>query len=156
MNDIYRIITGEAPEMMKSTQELLDLMESSSDYMTYLASNRDSIASEHMKPDRVLNVLLDEKHLKKSDVIARSGVENHYAYQIFSGAKVPSRDKLLMLCFGFQTTPDETQRILRLTGYLPLYGNNLRDNVILFGLTKHLSVISVNDMLYTLGETLLL
>ena len=142
--------------MKKTTQELLELMKSTSDYMDYLAVCNDSILSEHMKPDRILNMLLDEKHRKKSDVIALSGIETHYAYQIFSGTKLPSRDKMLMLCFGFGLTPDEAQRVLRLTGYPLLYGKNLRENAILFGLTKHYSVIEVNDALYTLGEELLL
>ncbi len=43
--------------------------------------------------DRYLNRLLAEKGLKRADVIAGSGIELHYAYKYFNGARHPSRDK---------------------------------------------------------------
>ncbi len=141
--------------MKKTTQELLELMKSSRDYHEYLAQNKEDIGKDHMKIDRALNVLLAEKKAVKAEVIAKSGIENHYAYQIFSGVKTPTRDKVVMLCVGFDLTVEETQQLLKITGYAQLYSKEERDNVILFGLTKHLSIIEINDLLYEMNYGIL-
>ena len=142
--------------MKRSTQELIELMKKSKNYNDYLAENREDLLGSYMKIDRALNSLLADKGMKKSDVIARSGVEVHYAYQIFSGTKVPTRDKVIMLCIGFSLTVEETQELLRVTGYPQLYSKNERDNAILFGIMKKLSIIDMNDLLYDLGTDILL
>ena len=134
--------------MKKTTQELLDLMKNARSYAEYLRENIESIGSVHMRIDRALNALLAQKELPKAEVIARSGIETHYAYQIFSGSKTPTRDKVLMLCVGLGLGAEEAQQLLKVTGYAQLYGKDERDNVILFGLTKHLSIIDLNDLLY--------
>ena len=141
--------------MKKTTQELLELMKSSRDYHEYLAQNKEDIGKDHMKIDRALNALLAEKKAVKAEVIVKSGIENHYAYQIFSGVKTPTRDKVLMLCVGFGLTVEETQQLLKITGYAQLYSKEERDNVILFGLTKHLSIIDINDLLYEMNYGIL-
>ena len=141
--------------MKKTTQELLNLMKSSCSYSEYLSQHKADIGHEHMKIGRALNALLAEKNLTRAEVIARSGIEVHYAYQIFSGQKTPTRDKVLMLCIGFGLDAEEAQRILKITGYAQLYGKEERDNAILFGLTKHLSVIDVNELLYEMHLALL-
>lgn len=141
--------------MKKSTQELLETMKNSRDYHTYLNSNRQDISGERMKINRALNSLLVNRNAIKSDVIAKSGIEKHYAYQIFSGAKTPTRDKVIMLCFGFGLTVEETQTLLKITGYAQLYGKDERDNALLFGLVKHLSIIDINEILYELNLQLL-
>lgn len=141
--------------MKKTTQELLDMMKNSKDYHQYLATNRENMIQEHMKIARALNALLAEKNAVKSEVIAKSGIESHYAYQIFSGTKTPSRDKILMLCIGFGLSVDETQQLLKITGFAQLYSKEERDNVILFGLTKKLSIIDMNGLLYELNLELL-
>ncbi|MBQ4521984.1 MAG: helix-turn-helix transcriptional regulator [Lachnospiraceae bacterium] len=141
--------------MKKTTQELLNLMNSTKNYHEYYNANHEDISSGHMKIDRALNALLIEKGLKKAEVIARSGLENHYAYQIFSGIKVPTRDKVLMLCIGLGLSVEEFQQLLKITGYAQLYSKNERDNVILYGITKKLSIIDINGILYEMGYELL-
>lgn len=142
--------------MGKTTKELLELMKRSTDYHSYAEENRGDISRTHMRIDRALAVLLSEQGLRKSDVIARSGIENHYAYQIFSGMKTPTRDKVIMLCFGFEMTADDAIQFMKITGYPPLYAKEERDNAILYGLTKRLSVVAMNALLDDLHQELLI
>lgn len=139
----------------KTTKELIDTMKGSRNYGQYLRDNQEELDKSYMRIDRALTALLAEKGLKKSAVIAKSGLEIHYGYQIFSGVKTPTRDKVVMLCFGLGLTVDETQQLLKTSGYQQLYGRNLRDNAILFGLTHHLSVIELNTTLYDAGLDIL-
>ncbi len=146
---------GKDFDMKKTTGELLELMKSSHSYAEYLAGCREDIGRECMKIDRALNALLADKGLGKATVIARSGVENHYAYQIFSGLKTPTRDKVLMLGVGFGLSVEEIQQLLRITGYAQLDSKGERDNAILFGFTKRLSILDINELLFELRLELL-
>lgn len=141
--------------MKKTTSELIKLMNDCHDYKTYLNENKDDIQQEHMKINRALSMIVAEKKLKKSEVIAKSGIENHYAYQIFSGTKNPTRDKVIMLCFGMELSEEETQQLLKITGYAQLYGKEERDNIFIFGLKKHMNIIDVNSILYEMNLELL-
>ena len=144
--------------MKESTQELLDMMREYNDYRQYLKDVQESVGTNesNMRIDRALLSLITEKQLKKAEVIAKSGIETHYAYQILSGTKIPTRDKVLMLCIGMGLTVTETQQLLKVTGHAQLFGKKSRDNAILFGITKQLTVIEINDLLYELGVDLLL
>lgn len=140
----------------KTTGELLETMKGSREYPEYLKENPGELASSFLKIDRALQSLLAEKGLRKSEVIARSGLEVHYGYQIFSGVKTPTRDKVLMLCCGMGLTVEETQRLLQISGYPQLYARNGRDNAILFGITHGQSIIELNNLLYEQNFDLLL
>ena len=130
-------------------------MKNSRDYSLYLKENQAELNPSCMKIDRALNVLLTEKGLKKAEVIARSGIEVHYGYQIFSGVKTPTRDKVVMLCIGMGLTVGETQQLLKVAGYPQLYGRNARDNAILFGITHGQTVIDLNTLLFDKGFDIL-
>lgn len=139
--------------MDKTTKELLEQLKQSSTYEEFAKENNPSFSK--MKINNALNSIVSEKGLKKSEVIAKSCIEIHYAYQIFSGAKTPSRDKVLMLCIGMKLSYEEVNRLLRITGYAELYVKNERDNVLIFGLMKNIGVIEINSLLYELGLDLL-
>lgn len=140
--------------MDRTTDELLKLMKSADSYDKYHEDNKHSF--KYMKPNRALNALLESKTLKKSEVIAASGLETHYAYQIFSGVKTPSRDKVIMLCFGMKLSFEETQDLLKISGFKTLYAKDERDNALIFGFLHSLSVIEMNSLLYELKLELLL
>lgn len=61
-----------------------------------------------------------------------------------------------MFCFGFELTVEEAQQLMKVTGYAQLYSKDKRDNAIMFGLTKQLSIIDVNGILYDLNLELLM
>lgn len=127
--------------MKKSTEELLKILKNSS-LDAYLTEN-DGEMAENLICD-YLTAVLNEKDLKKSEVIKKSNIQTNYAYQIFSGLKIPSRDKLISLCFGMSLSLDEAQTLLKYAGFAPLYPRNKRDSVIISALEKGESVIRCN------------
>ena len=141
--------------MGKTTKELIESMQSSKDYHSYLLNNKDEINSSRMKIDPALNVILVERGLKKADVIRKSGLDRYYAYQIFNGTKHPTRDKVIMLCISADMTFNEIQNLLKITGYAILYAKDRRDNVIIYGIKNKKNVVDINTILYELGLTLL-
>ncbi|MDY4067667.1 hypothetical protein [Bullifex sp.] len=92
--------------------------------------------------------LLDEKGVSKSDCIKRSNLEIHYAYQIISAGRNPSRDKIIALCVGGRFSNDETDRCLEKAGYQPLYPKNPRDALIACAENSGIdSVVKLNILL---------
>lgn len=98
-----------------------------------------------------LEMLLQQKGLNKADVVRGSGIDRKYLYQIFSGEKTPSRDKLIALAFGLQLSDEEAQTMLKVSGNRELYVRDERDAIILYALQHKKEITEVNDLLYELG-----
>ena len=103
--------------MKKSTEELLKILKNSS-LDTYLKNNNGEMIENPICD--YLTAIIDERNLSKAEVIRNSYIQTNYAYQIFSGLKVPSRDKLISLCFGLSLSIDEAQTLLKYAGYAQL------------------------------------
>ena len=98
-----------------------------------------------------LMLLLQQKRLRRADVVRDSGLEKAYVYQIFDGKKRPSRDKLIAIAFGLHLNAEETQRMLKLGGWSELYPRVERDAVILFAIQRGKDIAATNDLLYNNG-----
>ncbi len=137
----------------KTTDELLNEIRSSKEISDYLESNEDEFAQTALH-ERIC-ALIKDKGMQKSKVVARSGLNRVYGYQILSGKRVPSRDKLIALCFGLMLDLDETNVLLKYYGFAPLYSRNKRDSVIIFAITNKKSVFTANELLFDNGFEIL-
>ncbi|MBQ4404806.1 MAG: helix-turn-helix transcriptional regulator [Selenomonadaceae bacterium] len=107
--------------------------------------------------DEYFKKLLAEKNLERSEVIDRSGLNREYAYHILSGKrKNPSRQKILALAIALGLNLEETQYLLRYARHGALYPRNAWDAVIISAIEQKLSVMQTNELLHSLGETILL
>ena len=139
--------------MKKRTEELLEILNKSPNIQDYYDNESENIIT--MTLPEYLKELCKVKGISKAECIRKSQLPRTYGYQIFSGLKKPTRNKVLCLCFGFCLTVEESQSLLKAAGYPILYARNKRDAVILFALLRSLSVMEVNDMLYELKYALL-
>ncbi|MCM1225543.1 MAG: hypothetical protein NC548_64970 [Lachnospiraceae bacterium] len=90
---------------------------------------------------------MSQKGITKTDAIHGSLLDRVYAYQIFAGKKIPSRDKLIALAFGFHLSAEETQKMLKISGNGKLYAKVERDASILFALHQEMTIFEVNELL---------
>lgn len=132
--------------MTKDTSKIVEELGLCDDFNTFYNENKDYMISESLST--MLGNLLDAKGLKKSKVIRDAEMSEVYAYQIFSGLRVPERKKLLCLAVAMQLGIDETQTLLKCAGYSPLYVKLPFDSVILYGLCKQMSVVEINGLLF--------
>ena len=139
--------------MKKNTQELLKFLKNSKRIESYLSNNSKEL--KEISLPQYLENLLKEKNIKKSQCISDANLQRNYGYQIFSGERTPSRNKLLALCIAMRLTPEETHSLLCSTGYADLYPKNKRDSILIFALEKHLNILETNELLYELEEPLL-
>lgn len=132
-----------------TTDELNNEIKAATDIEDYLTHRKEQMLSGSVTWH--LNKLLAEKGISRADVVRGSQIDRTYVYQIFSGEKKPSRDKLIALAFGLRLTDEETQRLLKLSGNRELYARDERDVLILFSLQKGKSVVETDEILYAHG-----
>ena len=132
--------------MTKDTSKIVEELGLCPDFSTFYRENKDYMITDSLS--EMLSRLLEEKNLKKSQVIRAAEMSEVYAYQIFSGLRIPDRKKLLCLAVGMELNLDETQTLLKCAGYSPLYVKLPFDSIILYGVCKKLSVVEINELLF--------
>ena len=140
--------------MKKTTGELLELLKKSSNASSYIENASDDLIQQ-IPLSEYLSEIMHSKQLIGSDIVLRSGLDRGYVYEILSGKKNPSRDKVLAICFAVPLSADETQQLLKSTGYPALYARIERDSIILFALEHSLSLADANELLYEMNYPLL-
>ena len=132
----------------KSTGELLhEIATTKQDFESFANENKDEF--DEFDSRDYLNRLLVTKNLQPTDIIRRSGLERSYVYHIINGErKNPSQGKVIALCIAFELTVEQTQRLLR-------YPRNQRDSIILYGISRKMSVMEINEHLLNLNFELL-
>ena len=99
-----------------------------------------------------LQQLLDAKGLKRVQVVRMANLNETFGYQIFTGQRNPSRDKVLQIAFAMALEQREANRALRAAGVSSLDPKSRRDAIIIFCLDRGCSLQKVNEELYRFGE----
>ena len=96
----------------------------------------DSFLGSHELPDislsDYLQQLLEEKHLERVRVVRMADLNETFGYQIFTGQRHPSRNKVLQIAFAMALSVRETNRALTAAGVARLDSKCRRDAIILF------------------------
>ena len=132
---------------MKNTSDLLQELKTASNIDSYLKNNENCLINQALC--KYLSELFKAKSISKSEVIRKSDINEIYAYQIFSGKRFPSRNKLIRLCIGAQFTLDEINNVMTVGEFSPLYPKIMRDSIIIFGIQNGHSILQINELLYS-------
>ena len=133
----------------KLTAELLNELLFTSSLESFLNENDDI---EQLTIAQYLNYLISKKKFKKSDIIKKSGLNPTFAYQIFSGDRQASRNKLLQLVFAMRLTLHEAQQLLKSAGINELYCKDRRDAIIIYCILHQMNLESADNTLFQFGE----
>ena len=71
------------------------------------------------------------------------------------GDKKPSRDKILQFCIGANFNLEESNKALKIGNAGELYAKVPRDSIIIFGINNNLSIMAINELLFSYKLTLL-
>ena len=130
----------------RNTTELLRDLKKSARFSDFVRKNENHL--RHDDFTRTFTRLLEQQGRSKADIARAAGTSEAYLYQIISGHRTPSRNRLLCICLGIHTSVDETQALLKQCGHAPLYAREKRDAAILYGIIHGLSLNEVNDSLF--------
>lgn len=131
---------------MPSTFELENEIKATANIEDYFEKHNSHMLS-HSLPEH-LKMLLEQKGISKADVVRNSLLNRTYVYQIFDGRRMPSRNKLIAIAFGMHLSVEETQAMLKLSGYRKLYAKDERDAILLFSLNQKMNIEETNELLY--------
>lgn len=138
---------------LKTTDELNHEIKAATNIEDFLTRNKKNMLTQSLSEH--LNTLLSQKGISRADVVRGSLLDRAYVYQIFSGEKKPSRDKLIAIAFGLCLSDEETQKMLKMSGNRELYVRDERDAIILFALQRKKTILETNELLLSHGFTLL-
>jgi len=130
----------------KTTDELHHEIRTATDIEDYLYKNKEHMLTRSLSEH--LNLLLSQKGMSRAEVVRNSLLDRAYVYQIFSGEKTPSRDKLIAIAFGLCLSDEEAQKMLKLSGNRELYARDERDALILFALQRKKTIMEANELLF--------
>ncbi len=135
--------------MQKDTSKLLEELGLCPDFKSFYQENKDYMVQETLS--QLLNGLLEENGLSKSQVIRNAELSEVYGYQIFSGLRVPERGKLLCMVLAMKLNLEDAQILLKAAGYAALYAKLPFDCAVIYGICHGYSVAKMNEMLYEYG-----
>ena len=139
--------------MAETTNSLLKKIVNGKDFPKILETNKD--AFEELPVSEYLRRLCEERDIVPEQVIKRAQIDRTYGHQIFNGTRVPSRDKLIQIAFGFGLTLEETQNLLKSAGKSVLYPKFKRDAAIIFGISHHMDIMEMQYLLTSIEIPLL-
>lgn len=137
----------------KKTSDLQRELTATPNLNRFLCTNREQFADGKFVD--ILQDLLLKSGMPKATLAKRAGTSEVYLYQILSGARSPSRNRTICLCIGLSATLEQTQQLLRHSGFAPLYAKNRRDAIIIYGVTHSMQLTEVNDCLFVENEATL-
>lgn len=139
---------GRVSDHPRLTDELLHQIERSKTPEAFLSSGA---GSERDLPG-YLNAKLEEKGLRRADVVREAGLNETFGYQIFTGQRGASRDKVLALGFALKLDLHDMRLLLNQAGAADLYSKNRRDAIVIFCVSHGLTLAQADEELYLFGE----
>lgn len=133
-----------------SLAELVEALCAAEDIRAFFRRNSGAFTDTTLT--EFLHTQMAARRMKKKQIIRRAQIDDYYGYQIFSGMRRPSRNKLLSLAIAMELDLEDCRTLLRLGGVNELYPKNRRDAAILYGIENRLDVFALNELLYDLGE----
>ena len=134
----------------KTTGDLGCEMMEESDIDSYLSKNNSFFFDRSVT--ELLNALYRKKTMTKAALARKSGVSEVYLHQVFSGRRMPSRDRLLCICIALELSLEETQDLLKRASYAQLYPRIQRDAIISYGILHHMDLEEINQTLFAENE----
>jgi len=136
--------------MIKDSKDLQKELMNAPDLSRFLSENQEVFNNKGFA--ELLQELFTKKGISKAALAKNAGMSEVYLYQIFSGSRNPSRNRILCLCFGLAATLDETQDMLKSSGQAQLYAKDRRDAIIIYGLSRAMTLPEINDKLFSEHE----
>lgn len=141
-------------QIAANTQELFELLEQAAQLEPFLEEYGSSMNAPTFA--QYLTDLLKQRELTTTRLSELSLLSRSFTYQLCSGIRVPGRDIVLRLAIVLNLRVEECQQMLRSAQRGVLYPRVRRDAVVIFALSRQLSISDTDEMLRALGEDPLL
>ncbi len=97
------------------------------------------------------DALLEEKEMKKGDVIREANLSRTYGYQLMEGRRRGKRDYYLLIALAMSLDLKTTQRMLSVTQCGPLHPLIKRDAAVIFAINHGYDILQTYSFMTSLG-----
>ncbi|MDD5017898.1 MAG: hypothetical protein PHO15_07365 [Eubacteriales bacterium] len=137
----------------QSTEELMNRLKSAKDFGDFSNRHQHDFISTTLPA--YIQMLIKHKGLSKTVVIKRADLDRVYGYQIISGKRMPTREKLLQLSFGLGLDIEGVQELLKIAGMAPLYAKIKREAAVIYCLNKGYGFMDTQYFLEQAGQRII-
>ena len=131
---------------MKETEEIMGMIKEEG--AAYFARER----GNKVEVGLYLEHIIEERGMKKKDIVRKLNLEESYARKLFGGQRIPTRKILLQCAFLLSLDLSDTQRLQKPR----LYPRVRYDAAIIYGLEEKMTLEEMNSFLDEIGEEILL
>ncbi len=82
----------------------------------------------------VIDRILNQKGMKRSDLIHGLNFDRNYGYQILNGTRIPTKQHIIAIGFYLGMSFEQIQEMLKICGREVLYVRNLSDAKVIYAL----------------------
>ena len=96
----------------------------------------------------VLNKYIDDRKMKKSDLIRMINVDRNYGYQVLNGKRTPTRNFIIQASLILKLDINEMNYLLQLAGKSALYVRNLVDARVFYAINHRMEYYDAVDFIW--------
>lgn len=110
----------------------------------------EDLIKQNPAPDFYLLIdeLLKERNMKRSDLILHLNFERTYGYQILNGTRIPTKKQIILIGLYLGITVEQMQQLLKICGRECLYVRNVEDAKVVFALEHHYTYEQSMNFIY--------
>ena len=110
----------------------------------------EELIKQNPAPDFYLLIdeLLKERNMKRSDLILHLNFERTYGYQILNGTRIPTKKQIILIGRYLGITVEQMQQLLKICGRECLYVRNVEDAKVVFALEHHYTYEQAMNFIY--------
>ena len=110
----------------------------------------EELIKQNPAPDFYLLIdeLLKERNMKRSDLILHLNFERTYGYQILNGTRIPTKKQIILIGLYLGITVEQMQQLLKICGRECLYVRNVEDAKVVFALEHHYAYEQSMNFIY--------
>ncbi len=110
----------------------------------------EELIKQNPAPDFYLLIdeLLKERNMKRSDLILHLNFERTYGYQILNGTRIPTKKQIILIGLYLGITVEQMQQLLKICGRECLYVRNVEDAKVVFALEHHYTYEQSMNFIY--------
>lgn len=97
---------------------------------------------------RVIDDMLLERNMKRSDLILHLNFDRTYGYQILNGTRIPTKKQIILIGLYLGITVEQMQRLLKICGRECLYVRNVEDAKVVYALEHHYTYEQAINFIY--------
>ena len=135
---------NESVELTMKTTDLEKLLMSGDEF-------NEDIIKANPAPEfyELIDMLLEERKIKRADLIVHLNFDRTYGYQILNGTRIPTKRQIISIGLYLGVSVDQMQLLLRLCGRESLYVRNIEDAKVMYALEHNYSYDQAIEFIYS-------